>query len=418
MISLKTSLYVTSRDREMDEHLDVNDTANSELNKNIKKSYNKMHISSSGNSAEAMSNQEVRGNNMRVICHPSPKTQPEGALPEHRPASRHESMNKKVSFPERPGTSMSKSGSARPRSSRHGAGHKLKANQASSGEEDDEVLSDLLGTVRQYAQEIREMYAPMKKDEEERTQRRKHRNSRRKSKELNKDHAEQTDKRRSSHFHLEVRAEIHKLEDSTSDNTFERGKLKQGMSTNSRSHQTSPTNHAASLQVEEVNLSSSWPRSNQMSTSLERYWSDVNGTKHKPVTSSSPKAYNRSKTPSDWNEAITVQHEKEMLNRAFQRINKPYGDPLIRNFPNSMPVSQIQEQFLDSRQSVIEVARQHKQAKQCVLPSISILAPPSDFRKTSRRSSGGMLPLLTAENMSSDTTIIPSAPSLEGDQTM
>lgn len=406
---------VINTDREIGGHPSLDDLVQSEQHKSTKNNFYKGNSSSSEHVFDSINKQATRGKGFNESYCPSPRSPTATEFPVHRPVSRHESANKKISFTERPDTFMSIPGSARRRSAKTAGRHNLKAHQSSSGEEDDEVISDLLGTVRQYAQEIREIYAPMKKDEEERTRKKNERNVRRKSKEFNKDHAVHSDKQIPSHFHLEVRGEINKLEDSIHDNNFERGKSKQGIS-NSRSHQTSPTNHT-SLQVEDANLSSSWPRNNQMSTSLERYWSDVGGVKHKPVTSSSPKAYNRSKTPSDWCEASAVQHEKEMLNRAFQRINKPYGDPLIGNFAkNIRPVSQIQEQLLDSRQSVIEVARQHKQAKQSALPSISVVAPPTDLRNSSRRSSGGMLPLVPAENGVPYSPTSPSAPPLDGEE--
>lgn len=277
--------------------------------------------------------------------------------------------------------------------------HGLKYPRDSSGDDDEEDittedLSELLGTVRQYAQEIREIYAPMQKDKEERVKKRNEGNLGRQSKEVNKFLTQKFQKHLTSPVHHEVRVEVHKTDDKHS----HMGDSRQETVSRSRSHEPSQPSHGALLHIEDEKLSSSWPRGHLQSRS------------HKQKSYASSSSFARSKISCDWSDANNIQHEKEILNKAFQRIHKQNDDPLINSTTRSSSMSHIRKEVKKSRDKVIEIARKHQQARQAVLPSISIISPPAQYTRTSWNVSSGVVPSAPPESERTPSVILGLSP--------
>ncbi|KAH9504154.1 hypothetical protein Btru_065125, partial [Bulinus truncatus] len=264
------------------------------------------------------------------------------------------------------------------------------SNHATDDDEEDfslESLSDLLGTVRQYAKEIHEIYAPIQKDKEERVRRNMERKEKKKSKDVSK-HAKENSDQVFKPGHHEVRVEIHRIEDQMKQRIIGGGK---GRVNHSKSQEPSPTHPVASLHVENEQLSSTWPRGRYRPQSQEMFWSDTNISRHNSMKASTSSAgSSRPPLPSEWNEMVNLRNEKDILNKAFQRLNIPSKDPLVE-YKKIVPNQKIQQQLISSRQSVIDAAKQHLQTSQVPLPSISIIPPPSERGKSWARW-GGVLP--------------------------
>lgn len=309
--------------------------------------------------------------------------------------------------------------------------------QCSVSDDDDEELSlqslsELVGTVRQYAQEIRDIYAPIQKEEEERIKRRNEMIERRKQKALqkklssnsllkpdnvfrNESSAGNTSNNNGS-FHPEVViVEIHKMEDDPKHARKNepshqqtrhqlRGRHKsQGPIMHSKSHEphsgrgTGIEEHPlASLHVENEQLSSTWPRGRQRPKSRDRFKGDMHvhakqgddnlnpqfhGSNSSIASAPNPGNFapSRPRIPSDWNEEVSLEHERGILNKAYKNMVRNNEDPLLTALrPKKTKNVPIEDQMMNSRQSVIQLGKAHQQQMkaQSEIPSISIIPPP------------------------------------------
>ncbi|KAI8786905.1 LIM domain-containing protein A [Biomphalaria glabrata] len=284
-----------------------------------------------------------------------------------------------------------------------------------SGDEDDEdfsleSLSDLLGTVRQYAKEIHEIYAPIQKDKEERMRKKSEKMERRKSKESASKNSKDNADRFFKPGQHEVRVEVHKIEEQLKQQIQGGGR---GRVNHSKSQEPSPTHPVASLIVENEQLSSTWPRGRHRAHSHERFWSEGNIVKHNSLKASTSAAGSfRPPLPADWNQGSNLKNEKDILSKAFQRLNIPSKDPIFDYKKNASSNQQLQKQLMSSRQSVIDVAKQHLQTRQGPLPSISIIPPPSEHGGL-WRSGGGVLPSAPQPEDDSQSYVLPSTPTYD-----
>ena len=238
----------------------------------------------------------------------------------------------------------------------------------------------------------------------------------------------------------EVRVEIHAIEDQLKSRV--QGRPRPHGPAHSKS--TDPTwpggAPLAMLTVEDEQLlSSTWPRGRLRPKSRERFWTetaaagqgrgqDVVGAGggaggHSSVSyPCSPTAsFNVSNRPGgrphlspgdpaprlgglhgrhgEDPQGASIQHERDILNKAFQKMQKPV--PILKSFNKNTEVPaasssnkadrRLKEQVITSRQSVIQVARQHQQNRQAAnvqqqqqqqqeqqqqaVPSISIIGP-------------------------------------------
>ncbi|GFO37191.1 hypothetical protein PoB_006369600 [Plakobranchus ocellatus] len=363
----------------------------------------------------------------------------------------------KVTFPNRPAS-------------------RLRASSVETEDDDDdedislESLTELLGTVRQYAKEIHEIYAPIQRDEEERTRKKRERLARKKSREQEKSAVVAPLAPPPANQQQEVRVEIHAIEE----------QLKQRVQGNNlgRSRPQGPAHSrsfeppwpggapVAMLTVEDEQLlSSTWPRGRLRPKSRERFWSDtaagqgrslggiaaVHGAGQSSVSypcspstsfTASDRAGGRPHIPqghiprlggtrgrqADDANPNNIQQERDILNKAFQKIHKP--NPMLNTFNKNVDVStgaagrkterRLQEQVVSSRQSVIQVARQHQQNRQSMaqqLPSISIIAPVergkdgSQIEGRATGSEGGVLPSAPPQDNGDPTTLGSCTPS-------
>ncbi|XP_005102224.1 LIM domain-containing protein A [Aplysia californica] len=288
-----------------------------------------------------------------------------------------------------------------------------------SDEDDDEdislqSLSDLLGTVRQYAKEIREIYAPIQKEEEERVKKKHERAEKRRNKVLNKAlDAARAKKNLGPPVQQEVCVEIHQLEDAAGrvEGGAGREKHKPRGPSHSKSMEPSPSQPVALLHVENEQLSSTWPRGRPRSQSSDRTLAETSGRKRVTTSfkeTSSTSGHARPQIPADWHEQGTLQHERDILNKAFKRLNDKQPDMLMSAFNKTqspghrrMPQQMVQ----NSRQSVIQVAKEHQMARQNALPSISIIPPPAEVQR-------GMVPGGGGSSLYDNAVIIPPGDSV------
>ena len=256
----------------------------------------------------------------------------------------------------------------------------------------------------------------------------------------------------------EVRVEIHAIEEQLKQQVQGRPRPQGPVHSKSTEPPWSGGPPLAMLTVEDEQiLSSTWPRGRLRPKSRERFWSDTAqrqekeqgrgslGAGHSSV--SYPCSPSTSFTISDRPhgrpqltqgdqalrlagitgrhagdpQAANIQHERDILNKAFKKMQKPV--PILKSFNKNMETTpstnikgdrRLKEQLITSRQSVIEVARQHQQNRQTQmnqqqqqqqLPSISIIGPGERVTDTSRggqqqpKDGGGALPSATSQDI-------------------
>ena len=167
----------------------------------------------------------------------------------------------------------------------------------------------------------------------------------------------------------------------------------------SQSHEPDSNQPVALLFVENEELSRTWPRGGRPK-SPNRMRSEVNVNSEKTNKSFRTASFRgnmdnlerqrcreRAKLPEDWNEEGALQQERDILDKAFQRVNNHFNkaDPLLKKFNNTPPTTNdgINNELQESRQSVINIAKDHKIARkaagptspQSPLPSINIESP-------------------------------------------
>ncbi|GFS18082.1 hypothetical protein ElyMa_004997900 [Elysia marginata] len=391
-----------------------------------------------------------------------------------------------------------RAGSAAKLSSHHRPSSRLRASSVETEDDDEdeeislESLSDLLGTVRQYAREIHEIYAPIQKDEEERIRKKKERLARQKLQPNRKvesiDEAVWENWKKSreqeksalvaplapppSNQHQEVRVEIHAIEEQLKQRV--QGRSRPQGPAHSKSTEPSWPGGApvAMLTVEDEQLlSSTWPRGRLRPKSRERFWSDMSarsvgdqgrggpgGGGHSSISypcspstsfavsdrpngrpqlsqgSQNPRLGGTSARQTGDPQANNIQHERDILNKAFQKMQKPV--PILKSFnkniespseSNSSKANRrLKEQVITSRQSVIQVARQHQQTRQAQVqqqsqqqqqqhqlqvPSISIIGHDNSYSGNQQmKDVGGALPSATSQDIVDSTTSFQFSP--------
>ncbi|BFZ16573.1 hypothetical protein BsWGS_19612 [Bradybaena similaris] len=277
--------------------------------------------------------------------------------------------------------------------------NRVRMGSAQSGDEyddDDDIsmssLMELLGTVRQYAKEIHEIYAPIKKDEEERIRKQNEQNARRRSKEKGKNLVCRSNSEVTAPTKHEVRVEIHSPENIQMEDLRQRRSKqpKHEVLLHSKSHEPlSSANQTASLHVENEKLPSTWPRGNRSATSRERFWSDVNtdSSKSQRPRGSMP----RPQIPPSWSAMSRIQRGDESLQQTPQRSRKTNIQPPV----NTNTKSNISSQKMPIRPSQNRVphpaAEDHRMPQQG-LPQISIIPASFDYKTPNSESAGGSLP--------------------------
>ncbi|RUS82597.1 hypothetical protein EGW08_009671 [Elysia chlorotica] len=251
----------------------------------------------------------------------------------------------------------------------------------------------------------------------------------------------------------EVRVEIHAIEEQLKQRVQGRPRPQGPAHSKSSEPTWSGGPPIAMLTVEDEQiLSSTWPRGRLRAKSRERFWADTNprqekdqgrgGPGHSSVSypcspstsfSVSDRPHGRPQlSPEDQSsrlagvagrqagdlQAANIQHERDILNKAFKKMQKPV--PILKSFNKNIETSatpntsktdrRLKEQVITSRQSVIQVARQHQQNRQAHIqeqqqqvPSISIIGPGEGIRHSShgaqQKDGGGALPSSTSQDI-------------------